>query len=611
MSAADDLLIASQAKNYPPARSADASLNEENIELARDSAWLAWMSELLSSTRVLALISVDASGSSRVITQTPGSANLPRMALLLAARAASQSSRQRMQLPETDELLLALPIDPSSGDDASSKVLLLLCKALSRQQQGSLLGLANWALKSNRWMSAELPASLPSRLGNTEALAEPMSMVQLMNQLGRQYPGALCALHWMRRRRLSRVMAVSGQSNVDRSADLVRCMADMANAACTTGKLIPVFLQPQIDASVDLDQSRTLSGSSEPSTWSSSFLVPIKVGGELLLVSMHWHEEPSLPLAKRAGLIDELVPAVQSAWLQHERGLSAPRLLWRRSRVWSRRLREGGKRRYLHGALAVLVLGFLLLPVERRISADIVVEAAERHALVAPVDGYVKSAQARAGDRVAKGDLLASLDNDDLLRQAEKWTAEEQKNQQDYLSALALHDRVELSSLRENRILIRTELDQVSAQLARHELRAPVNGIVLHDAVEDALGSAVKAGKILFEVGSAEQHRLALHVPERSISSIEPGQLLTLRMTADPKRRREARVDTIIPVATASQGQNTFKVYASPLQTNDTLRPGMQGVGKILVGREPRLQQWCTSLWARCLWLAWKLGLVA
>lgn len=611
MPAADDLLVASQAETGRAERFAGRLTEKGDATAGQDEAWLLWVSELLKGTRGLALLRISESGSATVSTQTPAALSIPEAGLALARRAAARGSRQRLILPGSGDVLLSLPLPSPSENERVSSVLLLLNGALNQQQQSSLLGLANWALKSARWWLDATPAPIELFPVQGDTLSEPQGIAQLVNRLETRYPGTVCALHWMRAdrrgRRLSRVMAVSGQSTIDRSGAAVRRMAQSADELYADGAALSLYkVRP-----TSRDARAPVGMNDDELPWAANLWVPVSAGGELLVVSLHWRDETLLPEVERERLLAALPPAVQSAWLQQQNNQSLSLMVWNRWRSWLKIRFQGGLKRWFQAGLLSLVMLALLWPVEKRLSADVIVEAAERHALIAPLDGYVKSVQARAGDRVAKGELLARLDDEDLLRQADKWAAEASKNQQDHLSALAAHDRVELSSLRENRLLIQTELEQVRAQLARHELRAPVAGIVLSDAVEDALGSAVKAGKILFEVGSADQYRLALQVPERRISEVQPGQLLSLRMAADPKQRSQARVDILIPVATASQGQNTFKVYASPVERDAGLRPGMQGIGKILVGRESRLMQWWDSLWTRCVWLAWKLGLVA
>ena len=63
-------------------------------------------------------------------------------------------------------------------------------------------------------------------------------------------------------------------------------------------------------------------------------------------------------------------------------------------------------------------------------------------------------------------------------------------------------------------------------------------------------------------------------------------------------------METITPVSTAREGRNYFRVEATLDRTPDRLRPGMEGVGKIVAGR--RLHVW---IWTRQAidWLRLKL----
>ncbi len=602
MSAADNLLI---EPSYAEDCQSDTGFSESNADLAD---WLNWLAELLPAVRCVALVRVNSSGVPVSVSRNPGSPALPEVAMALASRACRKRSKQSLQTQSPDELLLAVPVLPKDRKAVASSALLLISDPLSRQQQGAMAGLADWALRSLDW--AEKPNTrIESGQCHFRAREEPGGIQQLLDQLSLRYDGAQCAFTWMKRGRRglynARVVAMSGQYKVDSSRAVVRKLAMLMEGVVTDVSQVPAPFYESRSTLSGSDSEGLIDNASLP----VRFVVPVTVRGELFLVSLFLAADQDISVATRGQLAQELIPAFQSAWMMRELDAPLREIAWRRLRVlvdWSGHHKI---KRLLQTALIACAFVLLFYPVDKRVSAEVNVEAAERHALIAPMDGFVKSIKARAGDRVAQGDLLATLDGDDLLRQADKWEAEAQKNRQDYLSALAVHDRVELSTLRESRLLIQTELEQVRAQLARHELRAPIAGIVLNDSVEDALGSAVKAGQILFEVGSAAQYRLALQVPERRIADIAVGQSVTLRMTADPKQRRQARVNMLIPIATASQGQNTFKVYALPEGQEGVLRPGMKGIGKILVGRASRLSQWTGSLWSRWVWLAWKLGL--
>jgi len=76
-----------------------------------------------------------------------------------------------------------------------------------------------------------------------------------------------------------------------------------------------------------------------------------------------------------------------------------------------------------------------------------------------------------------------------------------------------------------------------------------------------------------------------LKINERSISYIRHGQQGTLALSSLPERKFPLQVEKITAVASAENGDNTFRVEAALLNAPKLLRPGMAGVAKIDVGK--------------------------
>ncbi len=71
-----------------------------------------------------------------------------------------------------------------------------------------------------------------------------------------------------------------------------------------------------------------------------------------------------------------------------------------------------------------------------------------------------------------------------------------------------------------------------------------------------------------------------------------PGQTGEVVFGAIPERAFGLVVDEIIPVALARDGRNMFRVEAHLSETSDSLRPGMNGVGKIDIGERKLIDIW-------------------
>jgi len=258
----------------------------------------------------------------------------------------------------------------------------------------------------------------------------------------------------------------------------------------------------------------------------------------------------------------------------------------------------------------LLLLSSLVIPLNHRVSADAYIEASDRQVLVAPQSGFILTSNARAGDEVREGDLLATLDGRDIQLEVDKWQSEKLKNQQAYAQALASHDRTELSRLRADAQRVDAEISLLQEQLDRSELRAPFSGVLMNGDLTQSLGAPVSAGDVLFEIASAEKYRLVVEVDEHDIAHIKPDQVAELRMAALPATVWQAELRDVLPVAVSEKGQSSFRVLANINGEAGALRPGMQGVAKVLIDQRSMFWVATHTLGEHLRYLAWKLGLI-
>lgn len=249
-------------------------------------------------------------------------------------------------------------------------------------------------------------------------------------------------------------------------------------------------------------------------------------------------------------------------------------------------------RKILVAALAGALLFFGLRTGDYRISADTVLEGAIKRAVVAPFDGYIREEKARAGDVVAAGDRMCTLDDRDLRLQRLNWIGKQSQYRRQHREAVAAHNRAEAE-------IIKAQLDQAGAQLRlvegqldRTRILAPFQGIVLSGDLRQRLGGAVEKGEVLFEVAPLDAYRIILEVDERRIADVGKGQRGTMVLAALPHDRFDFVVDKITPIATAREGRNHFRVEARPITLSERFRPGMEGVGKIHVDRRNHFSIW-------------------
>ena len=223
------------------------------------------------------------------------------------------------------------------------------------------------------------------------------------------------------------------------------------------------------------------------------------------------------------------------------------------------------------------------------VSSDSFLEAGICRAVVAPQQGFIASSAVRAGDLVEKGDLLATLDDRDLLLEQRKWRSQRAQLLKEYRQALAGYDRAEVAILKAKRTQAEAQLQLVEQQLQRTTLVAPFSGLVTSGDLSQSLGSPVERGEVLFEVAPTDTYRVVLKVDDRDIGLLTRGQQGQLKLSGLPNQTIGIKVERLTPVATSSEGRNYFRVEAIMDSQSDLMRPGLDGVAKIVIGEEKLL----------------------
>jgi RND family efflux transporter MFP subunit len=250
-------------------------------------------------------------------------------------------------------------------------------------------------------------------------------------------------------------------------------------------------------------------------------------------------------------------------------------------------------------ALVVVVCLVLFLSFavgEYRLTADTSLEGAIRRAIVAPFDGYIDQAPLRAGDLVKKGQLLCSLDDRDLQLEKLVKVSQYQQISRQYQESVAKRDRAKAGIIKAQMAQTQAELDLLESKLERTRLTAPFTGLLVRGDLSQRFGGAVEQGEVLFEITPLDAYRVILKVDERRIVDVKIGQRGALILTSLPQKPYQFTVDLITPISNAEEGRNYFRVEAHLTYIDDSLRPGMEGVGKISIDRRKLISIWSRDL---------------
>ena len=245
---------------------------------------------------------------------------------------------------------------------------------------------------------------------------------------------------------------------------------------------------------------------------------------------------------------------------------------------------------------------------EYRADAPFSLDAIDRHVVPAPFDGFLKSVSVEPPDRVVAGEtVLAELYTDEL--RMELTGAESERNVNLTRAAVAREDR----ETAQQAGIAEAEAEKYASQvrLLEHRIKkaklvSPVTGMVITGDLKRQIGAPVKIGDVLFEVAPPEALRAELRVPEDQIAEIRVGQEGELATAGYPGRRIGFVVERITPVAQVVDQRNVFNVRVKLKETRRWMRPGMEGVAKVDLGRRRYVWLWTRRLvnWFRMkFWL--------
>jgi RND family efflux transporter MFP subunit len=256
--------------------------------------------------------------------------------------------------------------------------------------------------------------------------------------------------------------------------------------------------------------------------------------------------------------------------------------------------------------VAALLLFFIFVKGDYRVTAKTVIEPAVRRAVVVAFNGYIAEAPARAGDLIRKGQLLARLDDRELRLERSKWLSQQEQSVKQYYEALGTRNAAQVQILTAQIDQAKAQVALIEDQLARTQVVAPFDGVVVTGDLSQSLGAPVERGQVLFEVAPLDAYRIILQVDERDIADVKVAQHGDLVLSGFPNEPLPLVVEKLTPVSTASEGRNYFRVEAKLKNVPERLRPGMEGVGKIEIDRRRLIWIWTHEITDRLRLKLWQ-----
>jgi RND family efflux transporter MFP subunit len=236
-------------------------------------------------------------------------------------------------------------------------------------------------------------------------------------------------------------------------------------------------------------------------------------------------------------------------------------------------------------AAAVLFLAFVPLPMRVQGNATVAPQTSSK--IQAEVDGVVRNVYVHEGDRVAKGTVLADLNDWDYraelaAAQAKLGQAEAAVNR-----ALAGNDGMEAGIQRNEANYWAAEVKRAEERLDHTRLRSPIQGVVSTPHIENLVGKKLDAGDTFGEVLNADHATIDVEVDQDDVRLVQDGDPAAVKLDSFPTARFNGGVELVSPRSDAVGDQRVFFARIDVANPDGLIRPGMQGISKISTGWRP------------------------
>lgn len=199
--------------------------------------------------------------------------------------------------------------------------------------------------------------------------------------------------------------------------------------------------------------------------------------------------------------------------------------------------RAAAGRRFLQIGLGVaaVLLGCWFIPWQDSVKRGVVLEQANVEQVTARTPGFVREVFVQGGQTVHAGQPLARLENLEIQSEADELTAE--------IATYEVQRRAALSNpVEENRQMAasyghlldeaKSQLDLRRWQLDECTLRAPHDGVIREQNLEDLLGQYLVRNRPFCEIGSRDEYRAIISLGESEARRVMVGQPAKLRLRA-------------------------------------------------------------------------------
>jgi len=216
------------------------------------------------------------------------------------------------------------------------------------------------------------------------------------------------------------------------------------------------------------------------------------------------------------------------------------------------------------------------------------IEAVDAITVVSEIDATVISLPFREGEAIAKGGLIAQLD--DVQMRAEETRAEAILNQRKVsygriknITAEGLGTAQGLDDAAAALKVAEADLAWIRARLQKTRIVAPFAGVL--GARQVSPGAFLRGGSAITELAQIQQLRVTFSAPERYYANLQRGAAVKVSTTAYPNVELAGKIEVIEPVVDLATRR--AKIIARLDNPGAKFRPGMSANVTVILSERP------------------------
>ncbi|MEM7303535.1 MAG: HlyD family efflux transporter periplasmic adaptor subunit [Pseudomonadota bacterium] len=302
-----------------------------------------------------------------------------------------------------------------------------------------------------------------------------------------------------------------------------------------------------------------------------------------------------LPLKLRDGTCHAyLLFAREEKWQEPEL-IPAKHLCGIYAHSWNALVRPAKVRRRLRTRnliwtlLAACLVSAMAIPVPLTVLAPAEITALDAYVVTAPIDGVVKQTEVRPNTQVVEGDTLVSFADTELSNQMQLAAravevAQARLQQAQRNSFQDANAKRELAVARSELNLKLGEYRYAQELLAKTQIKANRDGLVIYNSPDDWVGRPVATGERIMRIADPEKVELTIHLPVSDAIVLENGARVRLFLDSDPTASHEAVLkNASYHASTDQQGNLTYRVLSDLKSASGSKPPriGLRGTAQI------------------------------